>query len=390
MTQGWYAGASDVGLVRPGNEDSWLAQPPLFAVADGLGGHQAGEVASRLAVDTLAARVGDDADAHSLDQAVQAANVAVVDAALEGKGRSGMGTTLTAVVVKGTHLIVSHVGDSRAYLMHDGRLTRVTQDHSMVADMVRQGTLTEAESRYHPNRSVITRALGTDPSMLPDTFETDAARGDRLLLSSDGLHGQVSDDEIAEILRRAPGPAAAAGALVDAANDAGGVDNVTVVVVDLGGVGRVENPPPATPAITYEQAGGENAGRGTGSPGTWLARGAWALAVLVVLGLAFLSVRSWAFSQAYLKAENGVVVVYRGVPGSFAGLTMSTLETASTIPVDMLRPDVAARLAEPGGIQEKSLDTALLQLELYRQATSSGSGSDGAVPGSAPATASAP
>jgi serine/threonine protein phosphatase PrpC len=383
----WYAGASEVGLVRPGNEDCWLARPPIFAVADGLGGHDAGEVASRIAVDLLDERASQMTDLRSLDDAMQAANLAVIDAAREGKGRSGMGTTLTAIVVQGTHLLVSHVGDSRAYLLHQGRLEQVTQDHSMVADMVRQGTLTHEESRFHPNRSVITRALGTDPSMLPDSFEVDASRGDRLLLCSDGLHGQVPDPEITEILTRAQTPADAAAALVSAANDAGGVDNVTVVVVEIGGAERAAAASPAAAEMTYRKAGA-SAGPDRDARWSWLARAAWVVAAIAVVVLAWSSVRSWAFSQAYMRAENGMVVVYSGVPGSFAGVTMSKLETASIVPVSALRPDVAARLAEPGGIQERNLDQALLQLELYRQeAGASYAPSSGqAVPGSTPPT----
>lgn len=146
-----YAGASDVGRVRQGNEDSLLLASPLFAVADGLGGHQAGEVASRLAVDVLLENAPRRADHKALGRAVRAANRAIMDASASGRGRTGMGTTVTAAMVDGLRIAVAHVGDSRAYLMHrDGGLDRITQDHSMVADLVRQGSLTEEDARVHP------------------------------------------------------------------------------------------------------------------------------------------------------------------------------------------------------------------------------------------------
>ncbi len=375
--QDWFAAATDVGLIRTGNEDSWLARPPVFAVADGLGGHQAGEVASRIAVETLAEKAPRKTDPRALTDAVKEANLAVLDAAHEGKGRSGMGTTLTAVVLEGTHLTVSHVGDSRGYLLHDDRLARITEDHSMVADMVRQGTLTEEESRFHPNRSVITRALGTDPTMEPDTFEIDAVRGDRLLLTSDGLHTQITDDEIAEILRRAQMPADAAAALVAAANDAGGIDNVTVVVVDIGGAeASVRRAAAAAkkPAGSAPAAGG--AGSAVETARVWGARAAWVAAVVAVLVAAWLGVRTWAYSKAYLTDQGGNVVVYQGVPGTFAGITLNRLAVPTTVPVDALRPDIASRLREPSGLEVKSLAEAETLVEQYRgEAAASAAGS---------------
>jgi protein phosphatase len=367
----WFAGATDIGLIRTGNEDSWLAEPPLFVVADGLGGHRAGEVASRIAVDVLAEQAPHTAEPHALDDAVQAANLAVIDAAREGRGRSGMGTTLTAVILDGTHMAVSHVGDSRAYLLHDGALQRVTRDHSMVADMIREGTLTEEEARYHPNRSVITRALGTQPDMLPDTFEADASRGDRLLLSSDGLHAQVSDLEIADILLNAQRPSDAAKALVAAANDAGGIDNVTVVVVDIaegsdkraGGSAATAE----TKATTREVAK------------VWLARGLWVVAALGILAFAWFGFRWWAFSQAFLRADNGEVVIYQGVPQDFAGIGLSRLAQPTGILVEKLPQNLQQRLSTPSGIHQDSLAEAQATVAQY-QAQISSAPSDSVAP----------
>ena len=228
--QSW-AALTDIGRVRTHNEDSVLAQPPLFVVADGLGGHEAGEVASSIAVETLRDHAPRRPDAKALARAVKAANREVIRSAREGFGKAGMGTTMTAAIVEGTHIAIAHVGDSRAYLLHEEVLSRVSEDHSMVADMIRRGQLTEAESRYHPNRSVITRALGTDPNMLADTYELDASPGDRLMLCSDGLTGMLEDGLICEILSQHSAPDIAARQLVDAANDAGGHDNITVLLV---------------------------------------------------------------------------------------------------------------------------------------------------------------
>jgi protein phosphatase len=350
-----FAARTDVGRVRPINEDAFLADPPVYAVADGLGGHQAGEVASEIAIATLRAYAPKTADPSALDRAVRRANRAVIDAAREGRGRTGMGTTMTAVVVQGVELAVSHVGDSRAYLLHDGALERVTDDHSMVADMIRQGTLTEAESRHHPNRSVITRALGSDPDMVPDSFCMTASRGDRLLLASDGLHGMLTDEQIGAVLTGGT-PAQAASALVDAANTAGGGDNVTVVVVDIGtaagrrgGAAAAASTAPATGSATTRR--------------TLLAATAWVLAAILIVGGAAFAARSWAMSQAYLKADGAVVAVYEGVPGTFAGVSFNRKVRVSHVTVDQLPPTVRAELESPSGIAAGSLAAALSALE---------------------------
>ena len=373
-----FAGMTNVGLVRPGNEDAYAARPPLFAVADGLGGHQAGEVASNIAIETLEDLAPRDADVAALDAAVCAANAAVIEAAHEGKGRIGMGTTLTVVVVDGLRLAVAHVGDSRAYLLHDNGLSRITQDHSMVADMIRQGTLTEEESRYHPNRSVITRALGTDPGVTPDAFGVSVAVGDRLLLSTDGLHGQVSDVQISDIMRSSGTPAEAARALVDAANRAGGVDNVTVVIVDIDGSGgATSDPGPARDPVPWSERWRR-----------WLARSLWVFAAAAVIAAGWFGLRAYADSRAYLKAENGLVVIYQGVPGTFAGIRLDRIAQTTDVNAELLRADVAARLAEPSGIPVGSLQEARALVAQYR-AEQRPSPVPGELPGSPDATAGA-
>ena len=339
-----FAGDSHVGLVRTDNEDAFLVAPPLFAVADGLGGHEAGEIASSIAIDTVLDDAPRMADAKALGRAVRHANAAVIEAAESGRGRSGMGTTLTAAMVDGTRIAVAHVGDSRAYLLHLGTLEQLTQDHSMVADLVRQGQITAEEGRHHPNRSVITRALGSDPNMLVDTFEAEAAAGDRLLLATDGLTGFVPDDEIAQVLGSARTAQDAVDMLIDRALAAGGPDNVTTVVVDIGGRPGREPRQPGAPR--------------------WTARVLWVLAAIAIVAVAAWAANSYARSQAYLIAEDGVVVVYEGVPGDLAGLSLSWRSEESTVAVNSLDAITANRLAD--GIRVDGLDAARDLLDGYR------------------------
>lgn len=340
-----YAGGTHKGMVRPGNEDAYLIAPPLFAVADGLGGHQAGEVASSLAIDTLLDSAPRTVDAKALGRAVRQANTAVIEASVNGRGRTGMGTTLTAAMVEGTSLALAHVGDSRAYLLHLGRLEQLTDDHSMVADLVRKGQLTAEESRSHPNRSVITRALGSDPNMLADTFEVEAAPGDRLLLTTDGLTSMVRDEEIERLLGAAPTPADAVDALIEAALDAGGHDNVTVVVTDIGRARASYPRPPGGPR--------------------WGLRILWLIAALAVVIASVLAAYSYAHSRAYLIDEEGYVVVYEGVPGNFAGISWNWRAQETTIPVSALDTITAARLKD--GIPVNGLAEAGDRLATYRK-----------------------
>ena len=307
--QSW-AALTDIGRVRTHNEDAVLAQPPLFVVADGLGGHEAGEVASSIAVETLRDHAPRRPDVKALARAVKAANREVIRSAREGFGRAGMGTTMTAAIVEGTKIAIAHVGDSRAYLLHEGSLVRLSEDHSMVADMIRRGQLTEAESRYHPNRSVITRALGTDPNMLADTYEVDASPGDRLLLCSDGLTTMLEDGLICEILEQYRTPDVAARMLVDTANEAGGHDNISVIVVDIEGVGTSRRG-------AMVDATGARSGRG------WLAIIGWVLLFALAVGGASYGAYTYARSRAYFAVQSDSVWAYQGVPGSFAGITLT-------------------------------------------------------------------
>lgn len=372
--QNW-AALTDVGRVRSHNEDAVLAQPPLFVVADGLGGHEAGEVASSIAVETLRDHAPRRPDAKALARAVKAANREVIRSAREGLGKHGMGTTLTAAIVEGTRIAIAHVGDSRAYLLHDGALARVSDDHSMVADMIRRGQLTEAEARYHPNRSVITRALGTDVNMLADTYELDASPGDRLLLCSDGLTGMLEDAMIAEVLADERSPEAAGKALIDAANNAGGHDNISVVIVDIEGTG--------TPRGSLVSATGARSGRG------WLAVIGWVLLFVLAVGGACYGAYRYARSRAYFAIEGNSVAAYRGVPGSFAGIKLTWPLGDTSVRFDSLPANYQARLK--AGVEFPLSDLGKME-ELFasKQATDTLAPAPSATPTPSPTTPTVP
>jgi PPM family protein phosphatase len=226
-----YAG-TDTGRQRRANEDSMLARSPLFVVADGMGGAQAGEVASRLAIESFRDGLHDTMDAEgSLAAYAHAANVSIHERSQANSEHAGMGTTLTAVYVGAEEVAIAHVGDSRAYCLRDGELLRLTDDHSLVDELIRQGKLTPEEAIEHPQRSVITRALGPEPEVEIDTRSYRARDGDVYLLCSDGLTTMVPDAQLVEILLSHPRLREAGEALIAAANEAGGRDNITVLLL---------------------------------------------------------------------------------------------------------------------------------------------------------------
>ncbi len=237
MRIGERAGLSDPGRRRRRNEDSFVVEPPLFVVADGMGGAQAGEVASRLAASAFREfHEADDLEAaERVTAIVQEANRRIYDRASEDRSASGMGTTVTAALVEEGRITIGHVGDSRAYRIRNGELEQLTDDHSLVADLVRGGRLSPEEADTHPQRSVITRALGTDREVDVDTFTVDAEAGDVFLLCSDGLTSMVADEEILRIVSESPSLDGAAAELVKAANRSGGEDNITVVLFRVDG-----------------------------------------------------------------------------------------------------------------------------------------------------------
>jgi PPM family protein phosphatase len=230
---------TDIGKVREMNEDSYTYAPPLFAVADGMGGHVAGEIASRLAADTLkkhiAAHAGEPASPSLLEDAILDANSLVFRLAQEKSECAGMGTTITAVYVSGSKIFWGHVGDSRLYLLRANKLQQITEDHSLVGSLVRSGTITKEESLVHPQRNILTRAVGTEEHIKVDTGEIDWVAGDSLLLCTDGLTTLVRDEEILSTMSAwLTAGDACLEALVATANAAGGYDNITVVLIRPG------------------------------------------------------------------------------------------------------------------------------------------------------------
>ena len=232
---------TDVGRARSGNEDSYFCGRTVFAVADGLGGHQGGEVASAAAVEPLAALDGREfagagEAAEALAAAIREGNAAILERAAGDPGLWGMGTTVTAAALAGErHLQLAHVGDSRAYLLRDGSLEQLTTDHTVVGELVRRGRLTPEQAAIHPERSILTRAVGLDPRVPVDSPDPVELRdSDQVLLCSDGLTEAVDDDRIAELLSAGADGEAACRSLIDAANAAGGPDNITVVLLRAG------------------------------------------------------------------------------------------------------------------------------------------------------------
>jgi protein phosphatase len=243
MTLGHSTARSDTGRKRRRNEDSYVCEPPLFAVADGMGGAQAGEVASRLAAGTLREASTDGTPEERVVALIQEANRRVFREAGEDATRRGMGTTVTVALALDDRIVIGHVGDSRAYRIRSGELEQLTEDHSLVAELVRSGKLSPEEAETHPQRSVITRALGTDPDVDVDMFSTDTESGDVYMLCSDGLTGMVDDETILQLVERNRADLdAAAKALVGAANRGGGEDNITVVLFEIADVAATPAP----------------------------------------------------------------------------------------------------------------------------------------------------
>lgn len=331
-----FGSRTDIGCLRDHNEDSLVVTPPLFAIADGMGGHAAGEVASEIAVRVLSELAPEHPDVEALGRAIEEANRAVIQAAREGRGRQGMGTTMTAAMLEGERLVIAQVGDSRAYLLHQGKLQQLTRDHSLMADMIEAGQLTPEEARTHPQRSVITRALGSDAHLHPDIYEINVETGDRLLICSDGLSGMIFDDQIENTLRRVQDPQRCASQLVNEAIAAGGHDNVTVIVADVTGYAEVRRKKLARKTKL-------------------------SIALVLVLFAAIIAGAAWGTqtylnTAAYLANDNGKVAVYRGVPGSVLGLSFSHLERTTDVTVADLQPGVANRLNE--GIRVDDMEAA--------------------------------
>ncbi len=362
-----YTGASDVGRQRETNEDALFVEPPLFAVADGMGGARAGEVASQLATQAFEERA-DSAEApeHQLTVIAQDANRRIYELSERDESRRGMGTTLTSAMVTANEVAIGHVGDSRAYRFRDGGLEQLTRDHSLVAELERTGQISPEAAEHHPQKSIITRALGPEPDVEVDTYTVPARAGDVFLICSDGLTGMVSDDELGSILRQASVLEDAASSLVRAANQSGGKDNITVILFRLGddeegdasaepdagetiaGQVSAEDVQAAAPdpqvaeaaAPTPARARGRGAARRPRPLTTQRRRRRLVPAVLrglvAVLLIGGVGVGLWALSrQVWFVGtdEAGLVTLYRGVPYDLPfGVNLYSEEYESGVP----------------------------------------------------------
>ncbi|MFN2389175.1 MAG: Stp1/IreP family PP2C-type Ser/Thr phosphatase [Actinomycetota bacterium] len=354
---------TDVGKHRRGNEDAYLVQSPLFGVADGMGGHLAGDVASATAIGVISdgSRAG-SLEPDTLKTLLQQANSEIWSKASSDPSLSGMGTTCTLLVIEDGNAHLAHVGDSRAYLLRGGTLEQMSEDHTLVARMVREGRIRSDEAQHHPQRNVITRALGVDEQVEVDVLSFELEAGDRIILCSDGLTSMVENDAIRDALASTDDPQEAAEALVDAANAAGGEDNITVVVVDVApgdsfadlsrGAGdeseravTVAQPRTATPVQAQARVPDAEHGRpthadaGGDEPPARRSRRvlAWVLGIALVVGGGYAAARVTLANSWYVGAnEEGVVTIYRGIPEEFAGLDLSEKVSASGVAVEDL------------------------------------------------------
>jgi protein phosphatase len=306
--------ATDIGKVREGNEDSYLIEHPLYAVADGMGGHRGGDVASQLALETI--EEGFREGRGAIADQIRDANRAVFERSAADEAVRGMGTTLTAALVTPEGLHLAHVGDSRAYLLRGGALRQLTEDHTLINRMIRTGEITPDEAEVHPHRNVLLRSLGTEADVEVDEQDVGLLDGDRVILCSDGLTNMITEDQLLAIGGAAPTPQDAADRLVRAANRAGGIDNITVVVLDV----RTEegDPPPVAPPAR--------------APRSWR-RIALGVAIAVIIVVASLTgARAWLDSRWYVGVANGHVAVFQGIPATVLGFDLSRVDLETAVP----------------------------------------------------------
>lgn len=391
MTRFAWGAATDTGRVRQANEDSMLAVDGLFAVADGMGGHKAGEVASRLAVETLQDEFT-SAGTDVLVTAVQESNRVLVERSASDTELTGMGTTLCAMALVDAEgrdaIAVVNVGDSRLYLMSDGELTQVTEDHSLVATLERQGRLSRAEAAVHPQRNILTRALGIDANVMVDSWEILPMVGDRYLICSDGLFNEVDDNRLAATLRRLADPSDCAKELVRLANEAGGRDNITCLVVDvIDDEGRDPAATAGSSRITSHHGSGDPALEGlvgadpgdgtaeasaTAAPSrrerrraaraehprrrvlTWRL-GLFVLAFLAIVGATLGVIVYMGHSTYYVGVDGEQVAIFRGRPG---GVLWIQPELAEETSIPVAQVPAASLPAVQAGVEESSLDDA--------------------------------
>jgi len=362
---------TDIGLHRKTNEDTFVVAPPLFAVCDGMGGAQAGEVASGLAAETLVAAV---ADGRPLLAAAEQANAAVFQRAHDDIDHTGMGTTLTAVVLAGDTGHFAHIGDSRAYLLRGGALEQLSDDHSLVGEMVRDGRLSEEEAASHPHRSILSRALGTEPLARIDEFEVDLRAGDVLLLCSDGLSGAVPAEAIRKALGRAD-PDDAAAKLIAEARKHGGPDNITAVVLRLDepraadeevtlGVpadeaATVVLAAPVAPPAPPDPESAADAPPPAPSRGSRHRLGWFAVVLVLLVVVAFAGVLTVS-TVFYVGVDDGRLAIYSGLPAALGPLQLHAVYRRSSLPYESLGP-AGRRLVDEQGLHTRSSVMALAE-----------------------------
>ncbi|MEO8475900.1 MAG: Stp1/IreP family PP2C-type Ser/Thr phosphatase [Actinomycetota bacterium] len=351
--------ATDIGRVREGNEDSYLVDPPLYAVADGMGGHRGGEVASELALETIESLFREGAT--TLVEQVRQANRAVFARSQEDRAVSGMGTTLTAAHVEGGAVRLAHVGDSRAYLLRAGALRQLTDDHTLVNRMVKAGEITESEAEVHPHRNVLTRSLGTEAEVHIDEEQVPLMDGDRVLLCSDGLFGMVAEDQIQAILEAEPAPQRAADRLIKAANRAGGVDNITAIVLDVHDDG-VEEAPALDPGAADLTPGERVLRRNAPTIRRWIAG---AVIALVLFAGSLVALRAYVDRQWYVGVADGKVAIYQGIPATPLGYDLHSV--AEVTEIDATAAEALTLYAAlPEGISANSREGATAIVEQIR------------------------
>jgi serine/threonine protein phosphatase PrpC len=351
-----YAARSDRGLIRHGNQDSVYAGPRLLAVADGMGGMAAGDVASNIVIAALAhldEDVPGNAPVDALKLAVESANQQIRDAVDQNPAMEGMGTTLTGLLFGGSKIGLVHIGDSRAYLLREGEFVQVTRDDTYVQLLVDEGRITAEEANTHPQKSLLMRALdGRDAD--PEYSVRQAVPGDRYLLCSDGLSGVVSDETIAATLREYSDPNQCAERLIQLALRGGGPDNITVIVADVTAEDILEEAPVVGGAAATDRGMTSSADSST-------------TAVVLVLLLALLATGlwgGWTYTQSkyYVGVtDDGTVAIFQGIPGTIAGFSLFTVDFLSGTSIDDLTPAARDKVRE--GIGASSRDEARTQLE---------------------------
>lgn len=400
-----YAARSDVGMVRSNNEDSGYAGPHLLAMADGMGGHAGGDVASSTVVAALVDLDGESLSGRDASQAlldrIREANREIGTAIDDDPRLDGMGTTLIAMLRTGDRIALAHIGDSRAFLLRDGEVTQVTKDHSFVQNLVDEGRITADEAKTHPQRSLVTRVLTGSDEDEPDLVVRQGRAGDRYLIASDGLTDYVARETVDDVLRETRDPGECAERLVGLALRAGAPDNVTVIVGDLVDIAKVDAPPtqpqvvgaaaerrrgtrpvPVTPAekaaalskaATGADDDADDDGVTLAEEGPRTRRGtvlrvvaALVVAAVVVAGGSY-AAYAWSQQQYYLGEQDGVVTVFRGVDQDLGPISLHSPEYATTIPVDEL-PDSYQQNIEAGIEASSRADADARVTELRLQA----------------------